>query len=382
MTVDLYCERSTNYTHVASFNAGGTATFGSWDGLYEAAVENGAKCKVRFDMISDTSGRIHPIPHLEWGADWMNLDFLGLHGRYDNWDGYAYINIIEGSRAGIGASYRRGRVGSSYVEAADRSQHVEAEWHAMGVDVYCADIYDEVYEINLWGGMDTGEWDDLFRVVTDEVRDCRIAYNNRVSDPEHIQYSAGYIAFDFMNLHGYYDSYDAFALVDINEDRGAGLRSCMRRGNVSTIWNRTSSQYALSTRNSMDVRVLCESEPSWHRTLVVDRNGETLRGDRRAFYNGMQDEETAYECRIRFSFRISNPVLLDYSWGPLNFDYLGLTAYHNGWDAYASTVIDRDGRPGIGASMRRGIADQVWQTDRVQYSLSALNYYDFDFYCR
>ena len=91
----------------------------------------------------------------------------------------------------------------------------------------------------------------------------------------------------------------------------------------------------------------------------------------------------AYECRIGFDGRLTNPVLLDHSSAVLYFDHIGLTGYHNGWDAYATVVLPPVGTPSIQGSYRRGHDDIVWRRDRDQYALSGTPLYrDFEYYCR
>ena len=384
MPVELFCERETAYEHVASFNGAGVATHGSWEDLHEAAATNAARCKVRFGMSGDSQGRIHPVPHVEYGDNWMNLDFMGLgDARHDYWDAYAYVSITNGARGGLGGSYRRGTWGSSStIRGRDRTQHSESWWSAQDVDVYCADVYGEVYEIEADGDMASGEWDDLFDAVTDDVRDCRVVFDNRVSDPQHIGFSAGYLEFDFMNLHAWHDSWDAFALVDISHERGAGLRESFRRGHRDYIWERTSTQHAINSRVAMPVRVHCEEGLEWRHVFGIGRDGATRHGDREDFMEGMSAADTVHECRIRFSWRVTHPVFLDFGSGTLLFDYHGLSGYHNGHEAYATTVLPTAGAAGIAGSYRRGHADDVWRTDRAQYSLGALHPYEFDFLCR
>ena len=382
MPVDLYCERETAYEHVATFDSAGTATFGSWDELYEAAVTNAARCKVRFDIRSESEARVHPIPHVEWGDGWMNLDFQGLHARHDAHDAYGYVSITPGARAGIGGSYHRGTWGPGAIQAHDRVQHSESDWVPMTVEVYCADIFNEVWEINPDGTMAAGDWGELFATVSSEVRDCRIAYDSRVSDPMHVEYSTGYLEFDFMNLHGYHDSWDSFALVDINHETAAGVRSSFRSGNRGTVWMRTASQHRLHDRTATPVRVHCEDESTWRRVLSVERSGLVTYSSREAFFEDMTANEWGYECKIRFGWRVTRPVYVEHSGEDLLFDYLGLSAYHNGWDAYASSILPPEGPPGIAGTYRQGHADNVWRHDRAQHSLDALHVQDFDFFCR
>ena len=381
MPVDLFCERRTAYEHVASFDASGVATFGSWDALFAAAVTNAARCKVRFDIRADDDARVHPISHLEWGEGWINFDFQGLYASHDTWDAYAYFQVQNGSRAGVGGSYHRGTWGS--IQGRDRTQHPESEWHAMAGDIYCADVYDDVYEVAADGSMTRGDWDTLYTAVTEQARDCRIVYDNRISDPENVEYDVGFLQFDFANLHAYYDSWDAYALVDIAHGSAAGLRSNFRRGNPANVWMRGRIQHDLYARTAMPLVIRCEPESSWRSVFSINRAGTVTSGDRVDVIAGLTGVDTAFECRIRFPGRVTHPMVLDHSGSPMYFDYANLAAYHNGWDAYATVSFPVDGAVGIAASLRRGHADNVWQQDRTQRGLDVGPYAEsFDFFCR
>ena len=97
----------------------------------------------------------------------------------------------------------------------------------------------------------------------------------------------------------------------------------------------------------------------------------------------MTDDDNAYECRIRFSGRMTHPIYLDHSSGTLNFDYINLAAYHNGWDSYATIVFPAADTVGIAGSYCRGHDDSVWQVDRSQQAIASGPYADaFDFFCR
>jgi hypothetical protein len=326
------------------------------------------------------------VSHLEWGDGWINFDFQGLFASHDTWDSYAYFQVQNGSRAGLGAAYHRGTWGpGGAIQGRDRTQHGEARWTAMAGDIYCADVYDEVYEIAAAGGMTRGDWDDLYDAVSEEARDCRVVYDNRISDPEHIEYSPDYLELDFANLHAYHNSWDAYALVDISHGSGAGLRSNFRRGHADNIWMRGVMQHEMYARTALPLRIHCDPEATWRPVFSISRAGAVTLGNREEFIAGMTDTSAAYECRIRFGSRMTHPVLLDHSGSPLYFDYANLGAYHDSWDAYATVAVPSSGTVGIGASYRRGHASYVWQRDRTQHgpALASGPWAEaFDFYCR
>jgi len=375
MPVDLYCERETAYEQVATY-VDGEAVEGSWEALFEAVVERAAICKVRFD------GRIAPVPHVEYGDGWMNLDFLGLNAQYNSWDAYAYAKIDDGRRSGIGANYRRGTTGS--IQQYDQTQHAESQWQDMQIEVFCADLLGQEFQIDQGGQMIVGEWDDFYTTIVSEARVCKVVYDQRVSEIPLIEASAEYYEFDFMNLNAYHNSWDSFALVDVAPDQAAGLRDCYRRGDWNTIWKQTATQHGVSARNAMPLRIRCEDQRSYQHVLTMQSNGLPSTGDWDSFYEAMLDPEGAYECKIRLSDgRITNPLQLEYSdEGKLYFDYLGLSGYHNGHDAYATTILQSGGSVGIAGTYRRGHDDNIWRLGVQQHSRSAIHQYTVQMFCR
>ena len=392
MPVDLYCERTTNYKHIGRFLSTGVPADdspGDWDDLFDAVVENAAHCKVRFEMNDEHEGRIHPVSHIEYAADRINFDFLGLHAQHNSWEAYAFATIHDGVRAGIAASYRRGCLGGGgCVESRDRTQHSEGFYQPMTIDVFCADVFEDVFEINPDGTMAVGVWAELYEAVAGEMRDCRIVYDNRISGPEYIEYHADYLQFDFKNLYAWHNGWDSYAMVEIQHGQGAGLRSSHRRGHADTVWRKSSEQHAFHPRTDMPIRIHCEPDRSWHHAFSINASGETIAGDRDDFIDGMTSIETARECRIRIQDRLTHPVYLDHSTlaiglPVLYFDYVNLAAFHDSWDAYATTVLGAQGLPFLSSSYRRGHGSAVWQRDRDQHPLAGgENYFDMEFYCR
>jgi cysteine-rich repeat protein len=381
MHVDLYCERQSPYEHVASFDAQGATSAGSWAELYEMVTERAALCKVRFD------NRMVPAPHIEFADNSINFDFHGLNANYSHYDAYAYANVIRNRRAGIGTSYRRGYHHISYVAARDRRQAVEYTWHGMEIDVYCADVYTEEFDISTTGAMLTGTWSDLEAAVVDDARDCRLTFDNRVSNPEYIESSDNYLRFDFTNLHAWHDGWDAYALVEVSNGGFARLGAALRRGNFYNVWQTSMAQYrAIATPTAMNIGVRCSESASRTHVLTMNGSGAEQFSSWSDFYESMTSSDGAYECRLRLTdgSRLTMPLSVEYgspSDNLLYFDHHPLAAYHNGWESYASAVVHLSNPTGITGSYHRGLNTHVWQRDRNQHSLHTVQATDIDFLC-
>jgi len=375
--VDVYCERESAYAHVATFDGAGNAKSGTWDDLYSQVAEQGATCKLKYD------GRIATSPHVEYAQNKLYFDFLGLHAHWDGWDTYAYIDITPGSRAGIGAAYRRGH--ENYIWKKDRQQHGEAEWHNMTVAVHCRNPFANEFIISALGVVTKGTWDDLYSQVADEARECKVMYDNRSSEPKYVEYTDNSLRFDFMNLHAYHDSWDSFASVLVTKGGTTGVRANYRRGHANVIWNKTLSQHSDKHVLSTTVRVRCSDSPTFTKIFTISGAGADLFNTWDGFFTSMADTQHGFDCRLRYDGRLTMPVLMEHgNQGSdyLFFDFLSLTAFHNGWDSY-STVSVRPGiTSGFGSSYRRGHANEVWKRDRQQHLLYDLHGTQLEFLCR
>jgi hypothetical protein len=383
MEVALYCERESDYEHVASFDSGGRTTAGSWHELYAMVTERAALCKVRVD------NRIMAAHHVEFADNWINFDFHGLRATayptYEGYEAYGYANITRNTRAGLGASYRRGNTG--YVALRDRSQYHEMSWVGMDVDVYCSDSYSELFEVSSRGTMVTGALDDLRSAFIDESRECRLMFDNRISRPEYIEYSARTLRFDFSNLHAYLNNSEAFATLLLNHGYSTQFGSSMRNGNLYSVWNTSVYHGRMLTQRYVDLAVRCREPAPYRHVLTMEGSGMAQTGSWADFYAAMTDDEHAYECRLRLpeSNRVTQPVLMEYgtSSQPLLFDYQSLAAPYSYYEAYATAVVGGAMATGMTSSLRRGYAPTVWQRDRNQYPLVyRVQAAEIDFLCR
>ena len=377
MQVDLYCERETDYAHAATVDGAGTFTFGNWDELYTQVADNAATCKVRFD------GRLATVSHIEHAANRVYFDLLGLQAHYDGWDSYAYIDVVPGTRAGIGAAYRRGH--ESYIWRKDRAQHGESEWHPMTVTLFCKDVFTEEFQISPVGAVQTGDWETLHKYVVEEGRDCKVMYDDRVSEPKYIEYTNDTLRFDMMNLHAYHDSWDSFVSVMVGDGKASGTWANYRRGNASDVWKKTAVAHVDKAYKGVFVRIRCEGEASHQKVYEISAAGKDKLNDWNAFFGQFSGDIRAFECKVRWDGRVTMPVLVEHgnSGGNyLYFDFLGLSAFHDGWDAYATLLAKGGLAAGFGASYRRSHHTVVWKRDRDQNSLFDFHNATLEFLCK
>jgi len=377
--VDLYCHRDSPYEFVASFNATGETTQGSWDELYEMVIKRGAVCKLRFDS------RLAEAPHTEYGADYIYFDFIGLHGRYNHYDAYAYVHIAPGLRAGVAASYRRGY--HSIVALKDRQQYAEVERHDMAVDVFCKDVFEQKFVVNGSGVMNEGKWDDLVTAVADEGRDCRVLYDARVSSPRYIEYTDSTLRFDFINLHAYHNQWDCFAEILLTYGGSSGLRQSYRRGHANEVWKKTTQQHSGTGVTPMQVTVLCDESQEYPRVLEMSQGGAEMFNQWTPFYNLMRSHDRAYECKLRLDGRLTMPPYMehgDVATNLLLFDMASLSSVHSSgaYEAYATAVAHKNGSCGIASSYRRGHHSYIHKRDRAQYGLLNMNTRVIEFLCK
>ena len=373
MDVHLYC--ASDYQHVASFDVSGNATHGSWDDFQTAVVDHGAQCKVRYD------NRISFVPHVEYATNSIYLDFEGLYAQHDSWDSYAYIHVQNGSRAGLGASYRRGRCPNIWYK--DRPQHSESRWGALNVDVFCQDIYSETYTLDQSGGMTSGAWADLHNAVV-EGRDCRVKYDDRISTPEYIEYTDNMLEFDFINLHGFHNSWDSYAFVHLQEGSFARLTGNYRRGLNSEVWKKSTVQHAIcGSPVATEVTVFCEAGATNGHVLTMDSSGNDSTGSFDEFYAQIIGVDQALDCKLRHDGRMFMPPYFEYGSPTDNliyFDSHSLAGYHSGHESYSSAVVHKNNSTGIAGSYRASSA--IWQRDRGQYALTGITGQTFEFICR
>ncbi len=378
MDVSLYCKRQSAYSHVASFDAAGTATDGSWTDLYDMVTQRGARCKVRYD------NRISLAPHVEYTQSSISFDFLGLQGHHDTSDAYAYINVINNTRAGLGSSYRSGLYDTVWEK--DRAQFSETSWQPMAVDVFCKDVFTEQFEIDADGVMTQGSWAGLQAAVVDEMRDCRLQYDDRVSDLGYVEYSVSRLEFSLMNLHAWFDDSDAYAAVRLTAGVQAQLTGNYHRGNYSDIWKKAADQHAWYAGGpTIPVTIHCEPQTNYHHALTLDGDGNVTEGAWSDFYDTLMDPTGVFLCRTRQDGRIMMPGLIEHGSAndsPIYLDMQGLAAYHDSWEAYATVVLSQGSPSGLSASYRRGHADVVWERDRQQHSLGSMQPHPVEVFCQ
>ncbi|RME54477.1 MAG: hypothetical protein D6795_04185, partial [Deltaproteobacteria bacterium] len=360
--VEVFCKRENPYRKVASFAADGTATMGSFDAARDLAVNGAASCKLRYD------NRLSPALHLEYDTENLYFDFVSLAAIHNTWDAYAYINVRKNVRAGIGASYRRGH--DDVVWMKDRDQHPEAEWHAMGVDLFCTEAYDKVLSIDANGEVLEGSWEDFRNRALYEGRACKIRFDQRVAIPSYIEYDEGDVRFDFQNLSAYHNGWEAFAYIDVEKGVRAGIGATYRRGHDDVVYLPTFEQHPESEWHAMPLDLFCEPDiddtfGGYQGSGVIAFSG-AISGSGWSQFHDLVAGQTA-DCKLRFDGRILLPELIEFSDLSFHFDAVSLVATHDTWDSYALFLVEKETRAGIGSCYRRGHDNIVWMKDRAQH---------------
>ena len=360
--VYLYCERETRFARVSSFAADGTVVAGiSIDKLISLVSEDGAECKVRYDS------RISNADHIEYGENLLYFDFLPLHASYNTWDAYAYVTV-DSSRAALAAAYRRGHADNVYM--LDRQQHAQASAFNLPVDVFCR-TWDPTIVKSDGAAFTQGDFAAAYEAVVTDGRDCRIGFNNRVAEPQYVEFSNGLLAFEFENLHAPYDSWEAFARITIASDGKAELQSKYRRGNQTVIDKKSDEQSAPVYKKAMPVTLFCDSKNAPAPALTMNSGGTAVAGSWSNFHSEQTNFSTAYDCKVRTDGRLFQPQLTELATvdEPVYFDMVGLAAFNGSWDAYAGILLENDVQSSIYSSLRRGHASYVWQKGRAQYQV-------------
>lgn len=60
----------------------------------------------------------------------------------------------------------------------------------------------------------------------------------------------------------------------------AGVEECDDGNDDNTVWQRTATQSALTSRTTMPIRVFCDSRQQWHPALSINSTGRVTAGDR------------------------------------------------------------------------------------------------------
>ena len=372
--VNLYCERETRFTRISSFAANGKVISGEpLDKLISLVSEEGAECKVRYDS------RISSVDHVEYANDLIYFDFIPLHASYNTWDAYAYVTV-DANRAALAASYRRGHADNVYL--LDRQQHSQSYATNIPVDVFCR-TWEPTIITSDGTTFTQGNFADAYEDVVTDGRDCRVGFNNRVAEPQYIEYSNGLLVFEFENLHAPYDSWEAFARVTLASDGKAELQSKYRRGNQSLIDKKSDEQSAPAVSIPMAITLFCDSKNAPAPALTMTSSGAVSAGSWSNFHGEQTNVSHAYECKVRTDGRLFIPQLTELAAVDevVYFDMVGLAALNGSWDAYAGILLENNSQSAIFSSLRRGHPSYVWQKGRKQYQIQNSTKTTSEFLC-
>ena len=353
--VYLYAEKNSDYRLTATFYSNGHPAEGfCWSELHTVVVDRMADCKIRADR------RIFRTEHIEYDADTIHFDVLGLSAYNDEWNAYAYASITENSRAGIGSSYRRGNYDT--VTKKDRSQHSEADWNGCTVDVFCADRYTQEFAMDSSGDMSSGDWDILYHSIVNGACDCRVKYDSRISTPKLITYGPGSLRFDLLSLAAYFDSWEAYGLIQMESGSKAGLAASYRRGHNEQVWKPSASQHSTLGFSGMNVTVRIPRHFSYVKNLAIAADGEPRHNMFTDFYGPLENESFAFDYKTKIDSRIMRVELIEYA-GPtsaVNLDYHSLSGNSDGWEAFGRAFLQDGSDCGLAGTYRRGDPDYIY----------------------
>ncbi|MCP4131310.1 MAG: hypothetical protein GY754_10045 [bacterium] len=379
-TIEIYCPGS-KYTSIASFNTAGAAISGSWDAMHNAVTTKGANVKVKVD------NRILMPPHVEYGDDYVNFDTLGLAAHHNSNDAYAYANVINNTRAGIGARLRRAIATEIWKKDADQDT-TEDFFRGMNIEVFTEDVYTKEFIMNDAGMMWKGDWNELYDLVVNQGVDCKIKFDNRISNPQYIEFGLNSLEFDFHNLQAWHnssDNYESYALVILDYSNEAKLSASYRRSFWSTVWKKSIEQHPLAYNNPMTITVLCNENSGYKKEVSLMGDGSEMFGSHEDLYNNLTNADKAHWYKIRLDNRITMPEVIEYGNNyteKIFFDYNSLSAYVSTWNCFATTVLEYGVVNGITGTYRRGDHTVILKSNLDQHALYTMQDKDLDIFIR
>jgi hypothetical protein len=369
-TCNATCQINSRYELVMRMATSGQVLDGTFDEALDRVVTKAQDCVVRAD------GRVAQVKHIEYAFNTIRFDFQPLHAYHNTWDSYAYIELRNNVRAGIGATYRRGH--ASYVWRKDFAQNSEAAWLPAEASLYCEreSRFEKVSSFKADGTSLTGmELGDLISLVAEDGVECKVRYDSRVSDVDHIEYGESHIFFDFLPLHAPYNTWDSYAYVTVDKTRAA-LAAAYRRGHPDTVYKLDRQQHNQAYVVNTPVDVFCRK---WTPTIVSSDGAAFTAGDFDAAYKAVVTE--ARDCRIGFDSRVATPQYVEYTNGTLVFEFVNLRAPYDGWEAFARISLSSDGKAELQTKRRRGHYNNIYKKSDGQDNVSYKAAMAIDLYC-
>ena len=342
------CQLTGRYELVMRMADSGQVLDGSWNNAYDRVVNQGQDCLVRFD------GRVGRVEHIEYAFNILRFDFQPLHAYHNSWDTYAYVEMRNNERAGLGVTYRRGH--GAYVWKKDFSQNSEATWLPAEVNLYCESEtrFEKVSSFAANGSVSSGKpLVDLIKLVSEEGVECKVRYNSRISTAEHVEYADDLIYFDFLPLHASYNTWDSYAYVTVDANRAA-LASAYRRGHADTVFKLDRQQHQQYYAVNVPVDVFCRT---WKPTIVATDSAAFSKGQFADAYKAVVTD--GRDCRVGFDSRVAPLKYVEYTDDVLVFEFVNLKAPYDGYEAFARVVLSSDGSAARQSKYRRGNQTQV-----------------------
>ena len=353
------CQLNSRYELVLRMADSGQVLDGTWDNALDRVVTKAEDCLVRAD------GRVAKVKHIEYAFNILRFDFQPLHAYHNAWDSYAYIELRNNIRSGIGATYRRGH--ATYVWRKDFAQNSEGAWLPAEVSLYCEreSRFEKVSSFQADGTATSGKnLADLIALISEDGTECKVRYDSRISIADHIEYGQNLIYFDFLPLHAPFNTWDSYAYVTVDNTRAA-LASAYRRGHADMVYKLDRQQHNQSYATKVPVDVFCRT---WNPSVISSDGSAFTQGDFAAATKAVVTD--ARDCRIGFDSRVATPQYVEYTNGLLVFEFENLRAPYDGSEAFARVTLASDGKAELQAKYRRGHPNVVYKKSDEQYAVS------------
>ena len=214
------------------------------------------------------------------------------------------------------------------------------------------------------GAVLAGDWDNAYEIVANQMRECKVRFDNRLARVSHLEFSSESLRFDFQDLNAWHNGWDSYAFVIIQPNLKAGFGASYRKGHDNDVWKKSIQQNGEYSWQGTQVDLYCEREDLFQHVATVDGAGKVSAGSWSDMHTAVDNGAT---CKVKYDGRISTVVHTEYTQNRIYFDLLGLHAHYNSWDSYAYLDLLHNSRGGVAAAYRRGQQDEVWKTDRAQH---------------
>lgn len=286
------------------------------------------------------------------------------------------------SEADASACTQEGQIVWDSTNRSVRVCDADGQWTGVGTTTTrLGGYYEHVYGVDSAGNTTHGSWAAAVQAVTQDMGDCVLRFDDRLAEAEHIEWTASELRFDFQPLHAIYNEWDSYAFIALTAN-SATLNSTYRRGNASEIYKRGTEQHPISYTEAQAVDLYCQPAGAYTHVASFNGAGGTTAGSWEDLYAAAVDRGAT--CKVRWDNRSHRVPHIEHTASYLYLDFLGLSAAHDGYDAFAYAHIDPDNRAGIGTSYHRGhynSSSDIATKDRTQHAAVLFNAQDVDIFC-